>query len=72
MTMIFTQLVRWVFVILAIYILARSIRSLLQTKNPAEVWAYLHLETLVPQEDGQFESQEISVPLTHWENVIGR
>ena len=52
MTMIFTQLVRWVFVILAIYILARSIRSLLQTKNPAEVWAYLHLETMVPQEEG--------------------
>ena len=72
MTMIFTQLVRWVFVILAIYILARSIRSLLQTKNPAEVWAYLHLETMVPQEDGRYESQEISVPLTHWENVIGR
>ncbi|MGN1414096.1 MAG: FtsW/RodA/SpoVE family cell cycle protein [Anaerovoracaceae bacterium] len=70
--MIFTQLVRWVFVILAIYILARSIRSLLQTKNPAEVWAYLHLETMVPQEEGQYETQEISVPLTHWENVIGR
>ena len=72
MTMIFTQIVRWVFVILTIYILARSIRSLLQTKNPAEVWAYLHLETMVPQENGQFEKEEISEPLTHWENVIGR
>lgn len=70
--MIYTEAVRWVFVFLAVYILVRSIRSLLQTKNPAEVWAYLHVETLTPQDDGQFESAEISVPMTHWENVIGR
>ena len=41
MAVIFTELVRWVFVFLAAYILIRSIKSLLQTKNPAEVWAYI-------------------------------
>ena len=44
-TTIFMELSRWVFVILAAYILIRCIRSLLQTKNPAEVWAYLHIKT---------------------------
>lgn len=29
-------------------------------KNPSEVWAYLHLST------GE------NLPITHWENVIGR
>ena len=72
MSAIFTELVRWIFVVLAVYILVRCIRSLLQTKNPAEVWAYLHVETLTPLEDGRYEQDEISLPLTHWENVIGR
>ena len=39
---LFTELVRWVFVFLAIYILLRAIKSLLKSKNPAEVWAYIH------------------------------
>ena len=34
---LFTELVRWVFVFLAIYILLRAIKSLLKSKNPAEV-----------------------------------
>lgn len=57
---IYTTVVRWVFVLLAIYILLRAIRSLLSTKIPTEIWAYLSLP------DGETK------PLSHWENVIGR
>lgn len=56
----FTTGVRWFFVILSIFILARQIRSLLQAKNPSEIWAYLACP------------DDTSVPLTHWENLIGR
>lgn len=56
----FTTVVRWVFVLLAIYILVRAIRSLLSTKIPTEIWAYLSLP------DGETKA------LSHWENVIGR
>lgn len=56
----FTTIVRWIFLILAVFILVRQIRSLLQAKNPSEIWAYLGCP------DGT------SVPLTHWENLIGR
>lgn len=57
---IYTAIARWIFIILALFILFKSIKSLLQTKNPSEVWAYLHFTT------GE------NVPITHWENVIGR
>lgn len=74
--MLFTELVRWVLVFLAAYILLRCIKSLLKTKNPAEVWAYVHLQTLVPESTDTvptgYRSEEISLPLTHWENVVGR
>lgn len=56
----YTAMVRWVFVFLAIFILIRSIKSLLQVKNPSEIWAY------IGGPDGS------STPLKHWENVIGR
>lgn len=56
----YTAVVRWVFVLLAIFILVRSIRSLLQAKNPSEIWAY------ITGPDGS------STPLKHWENLIGR
>lgn len=73
LTDLFTAAVRWVFVLLGIYILVRSIRSLLRTKNPAEVWAYMNLRTIKTDESGQqINIEEISVPVTHWENVIGR
>ena len=35
----FTTGVRWFFLILSIFILARQIRSLLQARNPSEIWA---------------------------------
>ena len=56
----FTTAARWIFMILSIFILARQIFSLLRAKNPSEIWAYLGCP------DGT------SVPLTHWENLIGR
>lgn len=56
----FTTILRWVFMILALFILVRQIHSLLRARNPSEIWAYLSCP------DGS------SVPLTHWENLIGR
>ena len=57
---LYTTFARWIFVILAIYILVRAIRSLLSTKTPSEIWAYLSLP------NGEIRA------LSHWENVIGR
>lgn len=57
---LYTAIARWVFIFLAVFILLKSILSLLKSKNPSEVWAYLHLST------GE------NIPITHWENVIGR
>jgi cell division protein FtsW len=58
--LIYTAVVRWVFIFLAVFILSKAILSLLKSKNPSEVWAYLHI--------GDYEN----IPITHWENVIGR
>ncbi|MBM6887653.1 FtsW/RodA/SpoVE family cell cycle protein [Pseudoflavonifractor phocaeensis] len=56
----FTSIVRFVFPILALLILIRTIRSLLTVPCLPEVWAYLTLPN---------GAQE---PLTHWENILGR
>lgn len=73
MASVFTELVRWVFVVLAVFILVRAIASLLRTKNPAEVWAYMHLRTYRTDSEGvPLDWRETSVPITHWESVIGR
>ena len=56
----YTTGVRWVCVGLAALILLHQIMSLLKMRNPSEIWAYLRCP------DGS------SVPLTHWENLIGR
>lgn len=56
----FTTGVRWVFMGLAILILLHQILGLLKMRNPSEIWAYLRCP------DGS------SVPLTHWENLVGR
>lgn len=55
-----TTAFRWLFVVLAIYILLSAIISLLRTRTTPEVWGYFIVE------DGG------SIPITHWENVIGR
>ena len=56
----FTSAVRFVFPVLALLILIRTIRSLLTVPCLPEVWAYLTLPN---------GAQE---PLTHWENILGR
>lgn len=56
----YTTVARWIFVALALFILIKSIASLLKAKNPSEIWAYLTLP------DGS------NKPLRHWENVLGR
>lgn len=72
-TSLYTEIVRWVFVILALYILIRTIRSLVSTKNPSEVWAYMSIRTYDLDSEGSVIGvDESSVPITHWENVIGR
>ena len=55
-----TTSLRWIFLFLAVYILLTSIISLLSTRATPEVWGYLYLEK------GE------SLPITHWENIIGR
>lgn len=55
-----TTVMRWVFVVLAAYILLVSIISLLSTRCTPEIWGYFLVE-----DGGNF-------PITHWENVIGR
>lgn len=57
---LYTTVARWAFVVLAMYILLIPIKSLLRSKNPAEIWGYLSL------------SGDIATPLRHWENVVGR
>ena len=56
----FTTGVRWVFVGLTALLLLHQLVSLIRMRNPSEIWAYLRCP------DGS------SVPLTHWENLIGR
>ncbi len=56
----FITISRWVIVLLVLIIIIKSVKSLLSNKSPSEIWAYLSVE------GGSY------VPLTHWENVIGR
>ena len=56
----FTTGVRWVCMGLAILILLHQFLALIRLRNPSEIWAYLKCP------DGA------SVPLTHWENLVGR
>ncbi|MBR5740863.1 MAG: FtsW/RodA/SpoVE family cell cycle protein [Firmicutes bacterium] len=70
---VISMTLRPIFVVLGLYILVRCIVSLIRSKNPAEVWAYLKVTTYSEDENGNMvPSGEISEPLTHWENVIGR
>ena len=72
-TSLYTEIVRWVFVLLALYILLRTIMSLISTKNPSEVWAYMTIKTYRFDREGiAIGVDESSIPITHWENVIGR
>lgn len=56
----FTAISRLVLCALAVLIVVRCARSLLRGKHEPEVWAYLDLR------------KGLHLPVTHWENVIGR
>lgn len=56
----YTTIARFVFPLLAALILLRAIRSLLRVPHTPETWAQLSMPNGAP------------VPLTHWENIIGR
>ena len=55
-----TYILRWIFVALAIYIVFACTYSLFATKSAPEIWGYFNIV------DGE------KIPITHWENVIGR
>ena len=56
----FSAVVRFLFPVLAVLILTRAIRGLLKIPHTPETWGQLSLPNGTP------------IPLTHWENVIGR
>ena len=56
----YTAVVRWIMPVLALVILIVAIRSLIQVKNPAEIWGYISLPN------------GARIPLRHWENTLGR
>lgn len=56
----YTTMVRFLFVVLAVFIVGRAIVSLLRAKTPPEIWGYLSLP------GGHF------APILHWENIVGR
>ena len=56
----YTLILRFLFPILAVAMLTKLIRGLIQAAPRPEVWAYLSLPNGASQ------------PLTHWENILGR
>ena len=57
---VYTHILRYIAPVLVALLLFRCFRSLLTFRRQPEIWAWLHLA------DGK------RVPITHWENVIGR
>ncbi len=51
---------RWIILLFVIIIIIKSITYLLRTNDTSEIWAYMSI------------GQGTAVPITHWENVIGR
>ena len=56
----FTAIARWVIPVIAFFIVFRCVRSMLSGHEAPEVWAYLDV-------DGYGR-----LPVSHWENTIGR
>jgi cell division protein FtsW (lipid II flippase) len=57
---VYNTVLRFVFPALALWILLRCIRSLLSFRKEPEIWGWLNL------------TGGILLPVTHWENMIGR
>lgn len=56
----YTSVARWVFIVLALFIVVKAIFSLLFSRSPSEVWAYFNINGVE------------NYPITHWENGVGR
>ncbi len=56
----YTTVIRFVLPVLALLILLTAIRSLIAVRHLPETWAYISLP------NGE------RIPLTHWENIVGR
>lgn len=56
----FTAISRIVICVLAVFIVVRCAVSLLSGRSESELWGYLELEN------------GVKLPITHWENLIGR
>ena len=57
---VYTSVIRWVMPILSLILLFRCIKPLLGFRREPEIWAWLCMR------NGD------KIPITHWENVIGR
>ena len=57
---VFGALLRWVAPLIAFILLLRCVRPLLTFRREPEIWAWLCF------------SDEKKLPITHWENIIGR
>ena len=57
---VYLGLLRYVVPVLAVFLLVRCAKPLLTFRREPEIWAWLNLPG-----DNQ-------IPITHWENVIGR
>lgn len=57
---VFTAIMRWLLPVLTAVLLFRCIKPLLTFRREPEIWAWLCL------------SKDKKLPVTHWENVIGR
>ena len=56
----YTSAARWIFILLAVFIVARSVYSLFAGRRSPEVFAYFNI------------NGEENYPITHWENAVGR
>lgn len=83
---IYTAIARWVFILLALFIVVKAIASLLRSRTPPEVFAYFNVrrglvsndtkisdfDDLTDEEEEPEYQFERSTPVTHWENAVGR
>ena len=58
--LMYTAVARWVFIILAFFIVSKAIASLLRHRGSPEIFAFFNI------------NGEENQPITHWENTIGR
>lgn len=57
---VYTAIARWVFILLALFIVFKAIASLLRSRGTPEIFAFFNIEG------------EKNLAITHWENAVGR